>query len=147
MRGWVLFAMALVVLVLAPMPLMAVDNPDAPGKVAAEGARDMFSRALDLGIWTVVVFLLLVFVLSRTGWKWMLEGLEKREAEIALAVEDARRAREEARSLSAQIAAQKQQAADELRQVHDEARRNIHGGGGRRQGRSPGPGRARAALP
>jgi F-type H+-transporting ATPase subunit b len=124
MRGWVLFAVALLVLVVfAPAPLFAAD--EGPGQVADEAQKDMFARALDLGIWTLVVFLLLVFILSRTGWKWMLEGLARRETDIAAAVEDARIAREQAERLKLEIRAERQKAADEARQIHDEARRTA----------------------
>ena len=56
----------------------------------------IFKPALDLTIWTVVVFLLLLAVLYRFAWKPLLQGLSKRETDIHSAVEDARKAREEA---------------------------------------------------
>ena len=46
----------------------------------AEVNHDLFGRAIDLGIWTLVVFLLLLFVLSKFAWKPMMQGLEHREA-------------------------------------------------------------------
>src|SRR5260370_4063487 len=52
-------------------------------------------RRLDLALWTLVVFLLLFFVLSKYAWGPMLEGLKKREENIRSALEDAQRAREE----------------------------------------------------
>ena len=41
----------------------------------------------DLGLWTIVVFLLLFFVLRKLAWGPMLEGLKKREESIRLAVD------------------------------------------------------------
>src|SRR5689334_17365763 len=48
-----------------------------------------------LFIWTIVVFLVLVWLLKRFAWKPMLAALEERRRVIAGAVEDARKAREE----------------------------------------------------
>src|SRR5262245_46770230 len=46
-------------------------------------------QILDLAIWTVVVFLLLLFVLGRFAWKPMLAGLQKREENIRGALAEA----------------------------------------------------------
>jgi F-type H+-transporting ATPase subunit b len=47
-------------------------------------------------IWTIVTFLVLVFLLGRFGWKPLLSALEQRESGIRNALEEARRARSEA---------------------------------------------------
>ena len=41
------------------------------------GGLDIFAGALDLAIWTIVVFLLLLFIMTKFAWKPMLEGLRK----------------------------------------------------------------------
>ena len=48
-----------------------------------------------LYVWTILTFLVLVFLLSKFAWKPLLAILEKRQQTIAAAVEDARRARED----------------------------------------------------
>ena len=48
-----------------------------------------------LFIWTILTFLVLVFLLRRFAWGPLLEALERRQQTIAAAVEDARRTREE----------------------------------------------------
>jgi F-type H+-transporting ATPase subunit b len=48
-----------------------------------------------LFIWTIVTFLLLVFLLRRFAWGPLLEALDRRQQTIAAAVEDARKTREE----------------------------------------------------
>jgi F-type H+-transporting ATPase subunit b len=48
-----------------------------------------------LFIWTIVVFLVLVFLLRRFAWGPLLAALERRNAVIAGAVDDARKAKEE----------------------------------------------------
>ena len=46
----------------------------------------------DLGLWTVVVFVLLLFILRKFAWKPMLEGLQKREENIRSALVEASKA-------------------------------------------------------
>src|SRR5213593_1500709 len=69
----------------------------------AEGSPGIFAGTLDLAIWTVVVFLLLLWVLSKFAWKPMLEGLQRREESIRAALDEAQRAREEAKTLQARF--------------------------------------------
>src|SRR5262249_58522163 len=55
----------------------------------------------DLGLWTIVVFLLLFFVLRKMACVPMLDGLQKREEHIRLAVEEAKLARAETEKVRA----------------------------------------------
>jgi len=48
-----------------------------------------------LFIWTILTFLVLVWLLGRFAWKPLLGALERREQMIASAVDDARRTKEE----------------------------------------------------
>lgn len=79
----------------------------------------------DLGLWTLVVFLLLLFILSKLAWKPMLAGLQKREANIRGAVEDAERARDEAKRLRDQLQQEMDHANEKVRDILDEARRDA----------------------
>src|SRR5262245_26673439 len=117
MRGWLL------VLLLAVVALLVV-----PGESwAAEGGgpRNMFARALGLGIWTLVVFLLLLYFLSKLAWKPMLEGLDKREKAIAEAMEDAKQAKAKANQLEARFEAEMKKAAEQARGVVEKANRDA----------------------
>ena len=49
-------------------------------------------------IWTIITFLVVLFVLSRTVWKPLLAALDAREEGIAEAVSGAERARDEAQA-------------------------------------------------
>src|SRR6266566_4079427 len=49
---------------------------------------NIFEPALDLALWTIVVFLILFFVLARYAWKPMLSGLQQREQNIRAAQDD-----------------------------------------------------------
>jgi F-type H+-transporting ATPase subunit b len=110
------------------------DEPEGShGQAAAtnahhdEAAKDegLFGYALDLGVWTVVVFLTLLFVLKRHAWGPMLDGLQKREDSIRSALDEAQRAREEAKTLQARFEAEMNRAQEKVREVMDEARRDA----------------------
>ena len=48
--------------------------------------------------WTIITFLVVLFILSRTVWKPLLRALDAREQRIADAIETAERARDEAQA-------------------------------------------------
>jgi F-type H+-transporting ATPase subunit b len=79
----------------------------------------------DLGLWTLVVFVLLLYVLRRLAWKPMLQGLHRRESTIREALTEAQRAREESQQLQAKLKAEMDQAQGRVREVLDEARRRA----------------------
>jgi F-type H+-transporting ATPase subunit b len=79
----------------------------------------------DLGLWTAVVFVLLLLVLRRLAWKPMLTGLERRESNIREALEEARRSREESQRMQAQLQAQLNQAQEKVQGILEEARRRA----------------------
>lgn len=85
--------------------------------------QDLFGKAMDLAIWTFIVFLLLLFILSKFAWKPMMQGLEHRERAIHSALNEAQQAREEAARLRAQLEEQMRKANEQSRQILDEARR------------------------
>jgi F-type H+-transporting ATPase subunit b len=82
-------------------------------------------EAIDLGIWTLVVFLLLFLILTRYAWKPMLEGLHKREESIRLAVDEAKIAREETKRIQAEFQAKMDAAFAEIPKMMEEARRQA----------------------
>jgi F-type H+-transporting ATPase subunit b len=95
---------------------------DRLGEVKKSEETNIFAPALDLTIWTIVVFLILLFVLSKYAWKPMLAGLEKREKDIHAAVADAQKAREEAQRLKEEIQAERDKMAAMHRETIDQAR-------------------------
>ena len=134
-RGWLLVLCCLVALaVSAPVRVGAApDHPEGGGEATpgAGAGKDehkdegVFSGALDLTIWTIVVFLLLLFVLSRYAWKPMLQGLEKREKDIHAAVDEARKAKEEAHQIRTQLEQERQKGYDEVRGMIEDARKEA----------------------
>jgi F-type H+-transporting ATPase subunit b len=108
-----LFALALLVLTALAGPAAAADD------------KGMFAPALDLGIWTLVVFLLLYFLLSKYAWKPMLEGLRKREESIRAAVDEAKLVREQAARDRADFDKKLADAYQEIPKIMETARRDA----------------------
>jgi F-type H+-transporting ATPase subunit b len=98
---------------------------DAKPDAKDEHKDDIFAGFLDLAIWTVVVFLVLLFVLGRFAWKPMLEGLDRREQSIHGAMEEAKAAREEATRLREQLQAEINKVNEQVRQMMDKARQDA----------------------
>jgi len=82
-------------------------------------------KRYDLGIYTLVVFGLLVLIVSKYAWPHIREGLEKREANIRAALMEAQKERDEARTLLAQARKQLDDAAMQVRAMLEEARRDA----------------------
>lgn len=121
-RVWSRCLFLMMVLALAglfPSPVFGAEGHDEGGKT------DLFGQAIDLGIWTLVVFALLLVILRRYAWGPMLEGLQKREHDIEAAIEEAKRTREDAERLRLQLKEQMDKAHDTVRGIVDEARRDA----------------------
>src|SRR5215472_9352774 len=91
----------------------------------AQAAESVFEGSLDLAIWSIVVFLGLLFVLTKYAWKPMLAGLEKREQDIRAAVEESRKAREEAHALHQQLETERVKGAEQVAKMLDDARKSA----------------------
>jgi F-type H+-transporting ATPase subunit b len=83
-------------------------------------------------IWTIITFLVLLFILKKTAWKPILDALHKREATIADSLQKAEEAKSEAERLlkehSEKIAkaeAESQRIIDEGRQLAEKIKENI----------------------
>lgn len=79
----------------------------------------------DLFIFTMIVFGVLLLVLNKFAWRPILEGLAKREQNIADNVAAAERTDEEARQLLEQYDHKLAAAQDQVRAILDEARRDA----------------------
>jgi F-type H+-transporting ATPase subunit b len=93
--------------------------------VPEQATKDIFGKSLDLAIWTMVVFLLLVFILTRFAWKPMLQGLQRREQAIHQALADAEKAREETQRLQEYLKREMDNAGAKVREILEEARRDA----------------------
>ena len=126
--GLVLFVVFLIAAWVGAGPAFAQEHAPAAGGHAAADDSPFAGEAhqiLDLAIWTIVVFLILLFVLARFAWKPMLEGLQRRERDIREAREEAHKVREEAQKLHERLQAELAQAAQKVHAMLDEARRDA----------------------
>lgn len=87
--------------------------------------QQMASLRWDLGLWTFIVFGGLLFILSKTAWPAMLDGLKKREQNIADAIAAAETAKSDAEKSSQQLKAEMGKANDSIRAMMDEARKDA----------------------
>lgn len=108
-------------------------KPGAHGADAHGGGHSRGPVEADLGIWTIVVFILLFLFLKyvplpgagASAWDLMLQGLHKREESIRTAIEDARLAREETQRMRTQLQQELDKAHEKVREILDEARRDA----------------------
>ena len=97
-----------------------------PGWAAAAGEKKgIFDPQFDLGLWTVVVFVILFLVLRKYAWGPMLHGLRTREESIQQAIEEARLAREETAHARAEFDRKLAEANAEIPKLLEVARRDA----------------------
>lgn len=92
---------------------------------ASEGGGGLANLELGLTVWTIVLFVLFAFVLTKLGWKPLLDMIEEREQKIRYAVENAHKAQDEAQALLVQqkeiLRAAGQQREDIVKQAFQDA--------------------------
>jgi len=99
-------------------------HPDTPKGEHPEGSEGgLFKGFVDLTLWTIVVFLVLLFFLSKLAWRPLIDALDKRERSIAAAMEEARQAKEDAQRLREQFNRQMQEANQQVAALLEEGRR------------------------
>lgn len=109
---------ALAVLVLASPALAAGGGDKHP--------LDFTSfRRYDLGIYTLIVFGLLMLVLGKFAWPKIAEGLKKREAAIHGAREEALQVKAEAEEVRAKLQKEYAEANEKIRVMLEEARKDA----------------------
>jgi len=79
----------------------------------------------DLALWSFAVFMLLLGLLSKFAWKPIMEGLQTREDGIARQIAETKAANDEAKRMLATYERRLSEAADEVRGMLDEARRDA----------------------
>jgi F-type H+-transporting ATPase subunit b len=115
-------SVAFLVLVALPAPVLAEAGDHGHGE---EGGKLDFThiKRYDLGIWTLVVFGILLFVINKYAWPHIKTGLEKREATIKTAQEEAKQDRIAAESQLAEAKRKLDEAAARAKEIVDEARK------------------------
>ncbi len=130
--GMMLTALA----VASPTPVSAADEHspksaaadhahpgDAPKRIGVE--EGLFIGALDLSLWTILVFLILLFVLKKFAWAPILTGLRQREEGIARDKREAEQARKEATDAKAKVEAELARVNSEISQMISKARQDA----------------------
>jgi F-type H+-transporting ATPase subunit b len=92
---------------------------------ATETLESVTEFRTDLAIYTFVVFALLLLILGKFAWPPIVRALEERERRIADNIAAAEAKNEEAKQLLAQHEARLAAAADEVRGLLEEARRDA----------------------
>lgn len=82
---------------------------------------ELLTPALGLFFWTLVVFLVIVFLLKKLAWKPILKAIKDREDSIEEALKAAETARAEMSQLQSGIAEAKKEAAAERERIMKEA--------------------------
>jgi len=97
-----------------------------PAWAAAEGEKKgIFDPQFDLGLWTIIVFVILFWVLKRFAWGPILNGLQTREQSIRAAVEEAKLARQETAAARAEFERKLADAHAEIPKLMEAARRDA----------------------
>jgi F-type H+-transporting ATPase subunit b len=128
MRNWTWLGAVMLAVALAAGPALAVDAPKDEahaGKQKVDVVDKFGLKRYDLGIYTLIVFGILVFILGRYAWGPMMRGLDSREAALRKTHEDAEGAREESRLALAQVQERLNKTHEEIRAMLDEARRDA----------------------
>jgi F-type H+-transporting ATPase subunit b len=79
----------------------------------------------DLAVWSFVVFLGLLGLLTKFAWKPIMDGLDKREQGIADTIASTHAANDEAKRMLASYERRLAEATDEVRGMLEEARRDA----------------------
>jgi F-type H+-transporting ATPase subunit b len=100
---------------------VADEGHTAPGH-EGEAQPDILEPQPSLAIWTVVVFLGLLFVLGKFAWKPLLAALHQREEHLEHVLLDTEKARNESERLLAEHRRQMAEAEERARALLEEAR-------------------------
>jgi len=98
-------------------------NP--PAGVSQKDFESPASFKSDLAIWSFVIFLGLLGLLTKFAWKPIMDGLDKREQGIADTIAATQAANEDAKRMLASYERRLAEATDEVRGMLDEARRDA----------------------
>jgi F-type H+-transporting ATPase subunit b len=102
----------------------------ASAAFAAEGGNtNPLSINPDLAIFTAIIFVLLLLVLTKFAWRPMMDGLDKREKAIADMIDTAKRGTEEAAQKLEMYEGKLAAAATEAQELVNRARKDAEAAG------------------
>jgi F-type H+-transporting ATPase subunit b len=82
-------------------------------------------QEVDLAVWSLITFVVFLFVLKKFAWGPLIEGLDRREAGVLENIAAAEAARVKAEKMLAEHAARLEKVQDEVREIIAEARRDA----------------------
>ncbi len=112
---------AVVALLVVACPSFAMANEPTGGEPSIFDLPDRW----DLSIYTLVVFGILFFLLSKFAWPQIRTGMKAREDAILNARDEAVNAKKEAEAIRADLQLKMAQAQDEVKGIIEEARRDA----------------------
>lgn len=89
---------------------------------AEEGGRGLLTVSGGLSFWTTLTFILLLVLLTKFAWKPILSALKQREDAIRDSLEQAEKAREEAKKILAENQSSLAKAEDESKKIIEQSR-------------------------
>ena len=105
-------------------PVTAMPTSHTPAE-AEKPLPSFFPKSYDLGIYTLVVFGLMMLILYWFAWPHISAGLAAREATILNARDEAIKSQREVEELRAKLKAEYAQANEKIRAMMEEARRDA----------------------
>ena len=110
---------------LAVLLTLAIAAPALAQEHGGGGENNLFAGDVGNAIWTLVIFLLVVFVLGKFAWGPILNTLQTRESFIHEALAKAKQDRDEAEARLREYEARLAQARGEATAIVDEGRRDA----------------------
>jgi F-type H+-transporting ATPase subunit b len=101
-------------------PVQKAEGETAKGEHG--GSPNVMEVQSPLAIWSLFVFLGLLFVLGKYAWTPMMKALHERESHLEQVLLDSEKARNDAEALAAQHRKELSQAADQVRALIEEAK-------------------------
>ncbi len=96
-----------------------------PAFAAGGGEENIFSGNLGNAVWTIVIFVVVLFILGKYAWGPLLEALQQREQFIHDSLAEAKQDREEAEKRLEEHTNQLNQARAEATEIVEEGRRDA----------------------
>ena len=116
----------LVIVAAFAVPVFASEAEHAGGNM---NPVDFSEMKADLALWTAVVFVCLVVVLGKFAWRPIVEGLDKREQNVADQITQAETAHQKAKDLLAQYEKKLADAQDQVHVLLEQGRRSAEQAG------------------
>jgi F-type H+-transporting ATPase subunit b len=111
-------------------PGMAVAASDVQNDhVASDEQPNPFRWQTDLGIWSLVLFLIVFAILGKFAFKPIAQALDEREKQVADNISGAERANQEAKDLLAQYQNQLSQAEGEVKAIVESGKKEAERAG------------------